>query len=85
MTAGRNGGDRYSEAVRRYFPEVAGRADEVTAARARNLAEKPAVTAEDVLQFRAALAAEQARRRAAADQLNRDVLALLAETRGYRR
>lgn len=85
MAGVRNGGERHSEAVRGYLPEINGRVDEVTAARARNLAEKSVVTDEDVRQFRAALEAERARRKAAAAQLNRDLLALFREAREPRR
>lgn len=81
-----DGGEKYSEAVRAYLPDFSGRIDEVTAARARQLAEKPAVaTAEDIRRFRAAIEAERVRRKAAANQLNRDLLlALLEEERSQR-
>jgi hypothetical protein len=85
MAGTRDGGERYSETVRAYLPEVAGCVDAVTAERARRLAEKPTTTADDVRQFRAALEAERARRKAAAAQLNRDLLALFREAREPRR
>ncbi|MEY9909767.1 hypothetical protein ABIA35_006010 [Catenulispora sp. MAP12-49] len=70
-------GERYSEVTRAHTPELSGRVNEVAAARAQHLAEDPFTTAEDIRQFRAEYAAERARRKAAAAQLDRDLLALM--------
>jgi len=80
--ASKRGGDRYSEIIS--VPELSGRVDEVTTARARRLAEDPASTAEDARRFRAQYAAERVRQQEVRAQLERDVLELLETARQVR-
>lgn len=76
MVEHRSGG--HSSAARACLPALSGRLDPATTARVRQMAEDPSTTTEDLRQLRAEYAAEQARRREANAQLDRDLQALTA-------
>lgn len=74
---GMHGGERFSELVRSWHPQLEGRLDEVTTERARHVVEDPSSTAQDMRRVRDEYLAERARRREAQTVLDRDLLALM--------